>query len=314
MKKISKILLYLFLLLIVIFTVLGHLGIGNVDIDEANQGELISIGDQQIRYLQKGTGTDFLLIHGTPGCIEDWQLIIDSLSEKYRVTAIDRLGNGFSSSNDYQYTLEENSALVHKLIDTLGLKNTVIIGHSFGGSTTAQLATENNPKIDSYIMVSPPLYQIQPATIYKIASIPLLGKGFAYFMHKTKAAEIIGERLKNELQNRPEFLTPEFIEYRSDLWSQPKVLYTTSKERINYNEGLDKISSKYSTIPSFISIIVGDLDSEDILEGCIKFKEVRPETNLVVLKNTRHFVQIERNEQLLKEIEKHLLMSQKEKN
>ena len=311
MKKAFKIVLYLFVCVIIISTLFGHLGIGNKDINEANQGEFISIGDQQIRYLQKGSGKDFLLIHGTPGCIEDWQIIINSLSKKYRVTAIDRLGNGFSSSFDYQYTLEENSALVHKLIDTLGLKNTVIIGHSFGGSTTAQLATENNPKIDSYIMVSPPLYQIYPETIYKIASIPLLGKGFAYFMHKTKAAEIIGERLKNELQNKPEFLTSEFIEYRSGLWSQPKVLYTTSKERMNYNEGLDKISDSYSAIPNPISIIVGDLDSKDILEGCKKFKKVRPETNLVVLKNTRHFVQIERNEQLLEEIEKHLLMANK---
>ena len=300
--------------MILISTLFGHLGIGNKDKNEASQGGFISIGDQQIRYLQKGSGKDFLLIHGTPGCIEDWQIIIDSLSKKYRVTAIDRPGNGFSSSDDYQYTLEENSALIHKLIDTLGLKNTVIIGHSFGGSTTAQLATENSPKIDSYIMVSPPLYQIQPATIYKIASIPVLGKGFAYFMHKTKAAEIIGERLKNELQNKPEFLTSDFLEYRSDLWSQPKVLYTTSKERINYNEGLEKISGSYSAIPKPISIIVGDKDSKDILEGCKKFKEVRPETNLVVLKNTRHFVQIERNQQLLAEIEKHLLMSQKEKN
>lgn len=295
-------------------TISGHLGIGNKDITEVRQGKFITIENQQVRYLQKGSGKDFLLIHGTPGCIEDWQIIIDSLSKKYRVTAIDRLGNGYSSSNDYQYTLQENAALVHKLIDTLDLKNTVIIGHSFGGSTTAQLAVENNPKIDSYIMVSPPLYKIHPATIYKIASIPILGKGFAYLMHKTKAADMIRERIKNELQNTPELLTPEFIEYRSDLWSQPKVLYTTSKERTNYNEGLNKISENYNLITKPISIIVGDLDSKDILDGCNKFKQIRPETNLVILKNTKHFLQIERNKQLLREIEKHLSSSQLEKN
>ncbi len=72
----------------------------------------------------------------------------------------------------------------------------------------------------------------------------MLRRWLAYFMHKTKPADIIGEQLKIELQNRPEFLTSEFIEYLSDLWSQPKVLYTTSKERINYNEELDKIYTR----------------------------------------------------------------------
>ena len=239
-------------------------------------------------------------------------MVIDSLSKKHRVTVLDRLGNGFSTANNYQYSLEENSDLIHNLIDTLKLKNITVIGHSFGGSTTAQLAVENNPKIDSYIMIAPPLFQIHPDNIYKVASIPILGKGFAYFIHKTNAKEIISDGIKNSLQNNPKLHTSEFVNYRANLWSQPKVLYTTSKERTNYNQGLNKITPSYSSIKKPISIIVGDSDSENILKDCKRFKKIRPKTNLVILKNTKHFVQVERTKELLEEIEKHLSMVKKE--
>ncbi len=312
MKKKIKLLFVIILIALLALVLLGHLGIGNKSETDSKKGEYLTINHEKIRYLQKGVGDDLILIHGTPGCIEDWDLVVDSLSKKYRVTAIDRLGNGFSTANNYQYTLEENSALIHDLIDTLKLKNITIIGHSFGGSTTAQLAVENNPKIDSYIMIAPPLYQIKPDNIYKIASIPILGKGFTYLIHKTTAKEIISDGIKSSLQNNPKLHTSEFVNFRANLWSQPKVLYTTSKERMNYNDGLNKITPHYSSIKKPILIIVGDLDSEDILKDCEKFKKIRPETNLIILENTRHFVQVERTEKLLEEIEKHLSMVKKE--
>ena len=204
MKKLFKLLLSIVSILMIALVLLGHFGIGNKTKTDSKKGEYITINNELIRYIQKGIGDDLILIHGTPGCIEDWDLILEKLSKKYRVTVIDRLGNGYSSSNNYQYTLEENSSLINNIIESLKLEKVTIIGHSFGGSTTAQLAVENNPKIDSYMMVSPPLYKINPATIYKIASLPLLGKGFSYFMHKTQAKKIISDGIKNTLKNNPE--------------------------------------------------------------------------------------------------------------
>ena len=306
MKKILEILSFLFLLILISLILLGYSGVGNLTTDDAENGNFITINNEEIRYIQKGEGKDILLIHGTPGCLEDWDLVINHLSKNYRVTAFDRLGNSYTTSNNYNYTLKENAAIVHQLIDVLKLKDVVIIGHSYGGSTTAQLAVEDNPKIDSYIMVAPPLYGINPGILYKIASIPIIGKGFAYLMHITQAKSVIKETYKNSMGNKPELLTETFLTFRATILSQPKVLYTTSKERTNYNEGLDKISSKYSEIKKKVSIIVGDLDYKNLMEGCDKFKEVRPQTNLLILKNTGHFIQMEKTELLLNFIDKHL--------
>ncbi|PHR72203.1 MAG: hypothetical protein COA67_05180 [Lutibacter sp.] len=314
MKKIFKILTGLFLLTLVSLILLGYSGIGNLTKNNAKNGTFININNEEIRYIQKGEGQDILLIHGTPGCLEDWDLITDYLSKNYRVTAFDRLGNSYTSSNNYNYTLKENAAVVHQLIDTLKLKNIVVIGHSYGGSTTAQLAVEDNPKIDSYILVAPPLYGINPGILYKIASIPVIGKGFAYLMYITKAKGVIRETYKSSMGSKPELLTEEFLNFRTDVLSQPKVLYTTSNERTNYNDGLDKIAPKYSEITKKVSIIVGDSDYQNLMDGCDKFKRVRPQTELLILKNTGHFVQMEKTELLLGFIDSHLKTRNLERN
>ncbi|MCF6280029.1 MAG: alpha/beta hydrolase [Flavobacteriaceae bacterium] len=306
MRKLLKILSFIFLLILVSLILLGYSGVGNLTTNDAKNNTFININNEKIRYIQKGEGQDILLIHGTPGCLEDWDLVTNHLSKNYRVTAFDRLGNSFTSSNNYNYTLKENAAVVHQLINVLKLRNVVIIGHSYGGSTTAQLAVEDNPKIDSYIMVAPPLYGINPGILYKIASLPVIGKGFAYLMHITQAKSVIREAYKSSMKNKPELLTDDFLNFRADVLSQPKVLYTTSKERTNYNVGLDKISPKYNEITKRVSIIVGDSDYKNLMEGCDKFKKVRPQTNILILKNTGHFIQMEKTEELLNFIDNHL--------
>lgn len=314
MKKLFKILAFLILLILVSLILLGHSDVGNLTNDTAKNGSFININNEEVRFVQKGEGQDILLIHGTPGCLEDWDLVSDYLSKNYRVTAFDRLGNSYTSSNDYNYTLKENAALVHQLIDTLKLKNVVIIGHSFGGSTTAQLAVEDNTNINSFIMVAPPLYGINPDILYKIASTPVIGKGFAYLMHLTKARGVIRESYKNSMVSKPELLTEDFLTFRTDVLSQPKVLYTTSKERTNYNDGLDKIAPKYNKIAKKVSIIVGDSDYKNLMDGCDKFKRIRPQTELLILKNTGHFIQMENTELLLNFIDSHLNSINLERN
>src|SRR5690554_5665765 len=80
-------------ILFLVSILLGQTNLGNLSQNENNKDTFITIGDEKIRYLQKGEGKDILFIHGTPGSIEDWKELIDSLSQNFRVTAFDRLGH-----------------------------------------------------------------------------------------------------------------------------------------------------------------------------------------------------------------------------
>ena len=110
----------------------------------------ITIRDNQaqINYIQKGQGdTTLLFLHGW--CINKtyWSNQIDYFSQNYSVVAIDLPGFGESKAERTNWTVEEYANDVTAFIETMNLKNVVIIGHSMAGEIMLQTALINNPKI-----------------------------------------------------------------------------------------------------------------------------------------------------------------------
>ncbi len=310
MKKIFKYLLYLIVLITLVLFIVGK--INNTSFKEGNlkhtaswQGQFIDIGKERIRYIQKGEGQDVLLIHGTPGSIEDWQPIIDSLSTTHRVTAFDRPGNGFSTANNYNYTIKENVIIVNQLIDKLMLDSVAVVGHSYGGSIAARMATTKNDKVKSYVIVASPLYNLKAGGLYKLITAPLIGKGMSVLISKTVASKKIEEGLLARFEGNAKILTDDFLASRKQLWSQPKVLYATSKEHINYDNDLKEISDNYKNINAKVSIVYGTNDFQQILTDSKKLHNDLPASEIFALENTAHFVQFEKPKTLMEIIKNH---------
>ncbi len=102
----------------------------------------------EITYFQQGQGDRTLLfLHGW--CIDGmyWKNQVDYFSKTYNVIAIDLPGFGKSKAERSNWTIEEYANDVTALIDSLNLKNVVIIGHSMAGEIMLQTALTNNPKV-----------------------------------------------------------------------------------------------------------------------------------------------------------------------
>ena len=232
--------------------------------------------------------------------------MIDSLSKNYKITAFDRPGNGFSTANNYNYTIEENVNIANQLIDKLSLDSVLVIGHSYGGSIAAHMATKKNDKVKSYVIVASPLYQFKPEMLYKLNTLPAIGKGITVLISKTAAAQKIEEGLLNALAGNRKILTDKFLSIRKQLWSQSKVLYTTSKERMNYANNLKETSGNYKNIDQKISVLYGKNDNILIQEDCEQLHKDITNSEILILENTAHFVQFEKTSELLKISKKHL--------
>ncbi len=110
----------------------------------------ITIRDKQVEvnYFQQGKGdTTLLLLHGW--CIDGtyWKNQVDYFSKNCNVYAIDLPGFGKSKAERTNWTIEEYANDVIAFIDTMNLKNVVIIGHSMAGEIMLQTALRNNSKI-----------------------------------------------------------------------------------------------------------------------------------------------------------------------
>ena len=259
----------------------------------------VKIGDNNIRYTQKGKGKDILLIHGMPGSIEDWKEIINPLSKHFRVTAFDRLGHGHSSAKNYTYHIQDNAILVEKIIETLNLVFPYIVGHSYGGSIVANLAAKYNFKNFNFMIVDSPLYGYDAEFKFKLVATPIIGKLLAFISSFTIAKSEIKKGVSVLFSSLEKEKIDELVAERQELWKQVKVIYSKSKESVNYGNDLQKQSMKYKKIEAKITIVTANNFPGTYGNDCKKFHSEVLNSKLVVLENTGHYIQLEKIKELI---------------
>ena len=60
-------------------------------------GEFVSVTGGRVHYVHAGQGPDVILLHGAGGNLRDFTFsLMDHLTDRYRVTAFDRPGMGYT--------------------------------------------------------------------------------------------------------------------------------------------------------------------------------------------------------------------------
>ena len=112
---------------------------------EATTG-FVDVGGQQLWFEQRGQGPDVLLIAGLSDPVEAWELQLEGLSDRYRVTAFDNRGAGRSPMIPEGYTVAGMADDAAGVIRGLGLGPVHVAGFS-GGSVTAQELALRHPEL-----------------------------------------------------------------------------------------------------------------------------------------------------------------------
>jgi pimeloyl-ACP methyl ester carboxylesterase len=113
-------------------------------------GDFYTILGRQIFVIDKGSATDTLVIlHGYPTSSFDYWMVLEKLSEKYRVIIHDHLGFGLSDKPlDYSYSLVEQAEIALGLWKKLTLTEVTILAHDYGTSVATEiLARSQNSSI-----------------------------------------------------------------------------------------------------------------------------------------------------------------------
>ncbi len=121
----------------------------------------------KIHYTKKGTGNPVLLIHNlTPGSSSyEFNSMVDALSEKNEVYAIDLLGYGLSEKCNMTYTNYLYVQLITDFIKTVIGKKTTIIT-SGDSSSIAVMTCHNDPEVVNNLIF------INPQSLYQANQIP----------------------------------------------------------------------------------------------------------------------------------------------
>jgi len=135
----------------------------------------ISVKDLKVRYLQKGTGNPFVLLHGYSFSADTWVEIglFDELAKKYSVYSFD-MPYGAKSRSDKFDTVDrdEYAGFLNDLLKTLNINEPVLLGASISGEVTLRyLSSGYGAKAG--IVVGPVRIKSLVTRLSKI-SVPLL--------------------------------------------------------------------------------------------------------------------------------------------
>lgn len=89
----------------------------------------------------------FILLHGITSSARSWMRVGAALADRYRVYALDMRGHGDSvKPAPGPYSLYDTATDAAAFMQSLSLKNSILLGHSWGGATALILATKIAPQ------------------------------------------------------------------------------------------------------------------------------------------------------------------------
>src|SRR5207253_4419109 len=101
---------------------------GEASVPKAN------IGDAEIYYEEHGNGEPVLLVPGLGGVGVYWKPNLPALAAKFRAIVHDHRGTGQSTHSKIQYSVDQMTADLIKLMDHLKIEKAHLVGHSTGGA------------------------------------------------------------------------------------------------------------------------------------------------------------------------------------
>jgi pimeloyl-ACP methyl ester carboxylesterase len=127
-----------------------------------HEAEYLRVGVERVELAVRveGSGPPVVLVHGSLDDHRAWERVVPHLAAEHRVHTYDRRGHGRSTCPPGQGHISEDVADLAGLIRALGLDAPLVVGHSYGSSTSLLLGA-HHPELTGGILVhEPPLFTL----------------------------------------------------------------------------------------------------------------------------------------------------------
>jgi N-formylmaleamate deformylase len=111
-----------------------------------------------------GPNRPLILLHGITDSGQCWPLVGEALAPGYDVIAIDARGHGKSDKPETGYARDDHAKDVAALIDSLGLENPAVMGHSMGAGTATTLAAMF-PQVPAVLILEDPPWRASDSSV-----------------------------------------------------------------------------------------------------------------------------------------------------
>lgn len=264
------------------------------------EGRIVEVDGRRVHAVTRGTGPDLVLIHGASGNLRDMTFgFMDRLADRYRVTAFDRpglgytdraregLGGAFSSEGESPM---EQARLLRAAAGELGIRRPIVLGHSYGGAVALAWALSDPEGTAAVVDVSG-VAMPWPGGLdwqYRINGSALGGALLPPFVAAFPPERLVDAALVAIFAPNP---VPEGYEEHLGvgLTLRRESLRANARQVGTLRPHVMEMSARYPTLDMPIEIVHGDADVIVPAEiHSVPLSRIAPGANLVVLPGVGH--------------------------
>lgn len=281
-------------LVLVLLALLGATDTIERTIPPDQPGKHVNVDGIPLRVVDTGQGDKaVLLVHGLLGGVEDWETVVPLLTGAARVITVDRPGHGYSGEPAAANTLALNAHVLRQLCQTLGLKDVVVVGHSYGGSIALKLASEGGGPFRGFVLVAPGGYpDFPPTALERIVTLPVIGRGILRLLIPVVTEGYIRDGLAHTLAPDQDKVPAKFIDRRAALWNLSGPLRARAEHIMAMDHELAELAKTYPSIRVPVIILQGDADNViPLREGAKRLAREIPTAELREIQGAGHYLQ-----------------------
>ncbi len=237
---------------------------------------------------KRGSGEPAIVfLHYWGGTSRTWSKVVSELQVKFMTVAYDARGWGHSDKTPAGYTLADLADEALSLIENLGIKTYVLVGHSLGGKISQLIASRHPEGLKGLILVAPapptPLRfpdEMRETQIHAYDNRENVLQTISFLSARTPSPEIVEQIIEDSMSGSRD----------------ATLAYPTASI-------LEDISSEVSKISVPTLVLAGELDQLDSIEQHKREVVARiPNARFEIVKGSGHLIPIDEPLQLAKEI------------
>jgi haloalkane dehalogenase len=258
------------------------------------------IDGARMHYVDEGTGTPIVMLHGTPTWSFLYRDVITALAPHYRCIVPDHLGFGLSDKPAHAaYRPVDHARRLHALIDHLELRDLTLIVHDFGGPIGLSYALEQPHNIRSLVVLNTWLWSLRGEPVAEVAGITGSGRlGALVFQRLNFELQVLfklvwGDKAKLSAALHQQYLKP------FPTPSDRRAIQTFAHELRDSSAWYDELWQQRERIKDIPTLIMWGLkDPIFTARSLARWQALFTRAQTVTFPNAGHYVQEEERESL----------------
>jgi pimeloyl-ACP methyl ester carboxylesterase len=237
-----------------------------------SESQFVTANGIRIHYKEYGSGDPLILLHGGTANLDSWEGQIPTLSQHFKVIALDSRGHGLSNnpSGEFSYRLLADDTAA--FIQALNLSKPLILGYSDGGQIALELGI-HYPDAPRALILGGTTHRFTDEYFSTIKSWGFEKSGY---VNTKRMAEVQPGWIDYLQASHPR---PDDPDYWKTLVNQISVMWW---EPLNYTK------EDFQKMTAPVLILLGDRDDAVKIELNVEMYRLIPHAELMVVPNADH--------------------------